>query len=65
MGADDKLLTRDEAAERLGLSSAESLRRLRRLRRIGFVKVGRRVRFRPGDVEAFIAAHHVPAGERG
>ena len=54
----DRLLTVDEAAERLG-TSTRFVRRLVAERRIAYVKVGRHVRLDPTDVEAFIAARRV------
>jgi excisionase family DNA binding protein len=56
----DKLLTVEEAAERLG-TSVRFARRLVAERRIAFVKVGRHVRIDPADLEAFIAAGRVEA----
>ena len=60
-GADgvlDRLLTVEEAADRLG-TSVRFVRRLVAERRIAYVKVGRHVRLDPTDVEAFIAASRV------
>ena len=57
---DNKLLTVEEAAERLG-TSVRFLRRLIAERRIAFVRVGRHVRIDPADLEAFIAAGRVEA----
>jgi excisionase family DNA binding protein len=54
----DRLLTVEEAAERLG-TSTRFVRRLVAERRIAYVKVGRHVRLDPADVEAFIAARRV------
>jgi excisionase family DNA binding protein len=54
----DRLLTVEEAAERLG-TSTRFVRRLVAERRIAYVKVGRHVRLDPTDVEAFIAARRV------
>jgi excisionase family DNA binding protein len=56
----DKLLTVEEAAQRLG-TSVRFLRRLIAERRIAFVRVGRHVRIDPADLEAFIAAGRVEA----
>jgi excisionase family DNA binding protein len=56
----DKLLTVEEAAERLG-TSVRFLRRLIAERRIAFVRVGRHVRIDPADLDAFIAAGRVEA----
>jgi excisionase family DNA binding protein len=54
----DRLLTVDEAAERLG-TSTRFVRRLIFERRIAFVKVGRHVRITPGDLDAYVAAGRV------
>ena len=54
----DRLLTVEEAAERLG-TSTRFVRRLVAERRIAYVKVGRHVRLASDDVEAFIAASRV------
>ena len=54
----DRLLTVEEAAERLG-KSVRFVRRLVAERRIAYVKVGRHVRLDSGDVEAFIAGSRV------
>jgi excisionase family DNA binding protein len=54
----DRLLTVEEAAERLG-TSTRFVRRLVTERRIAYVKVGRHVRLDPTDVEAFIATSRV------
>jgi excisionase family DNA binding protein len=54
----DRLLTVEEAAERLG-TSVRFVRRLIAERRIAYVKVGRHVRLDPTDVDAFIAASRV------
>jgi excisionase family DNA binding protein len=54
----DRLLTVEEAAERLG-TSVRFVRRLIAERRIAYVKLGRYVRLDPADVEALIAASRV------
>ena len=54
----DRLLTVEEAADRLG-TSVRFVRRLVAERRIAYVKVGRHVRLDPTDVEAFVAARRV------
>jgi excisionase family DNA binding protein len=54
----DRLLTVEEAAERLG-TSVRFVRRLVAERRIAYVKVGRHVRLDPTDVESFIAGSRV------
>jgi excisionase family DNA binding protein len=56
----DRLLTVEEAADRLG-TSVRFVRRLVLERRIAFVKVGRHVRISPADLDAFIAAGRVDA----
>jgi excisionase family DNA binding protein len=56
----DRLLTVEEAADRLG-TSVRFVRRLVAERRIAYVKVGRHVRLDPGDVETFIAASRIEA----
>ena len=57
----DRLLTVEEAADRLG-TSVRFVRRLVAERRIAYVKVGRHVRLDPADMEAFIAASRVEVG---
>ena len=57
----DKLLTIDQAAERLG-TSARFVRRLVFERRIAYRKVGRYVRFHPDDLAEYMAAHRVEVG---
>jgi excisionase family DNA binding protein len=59
----DRLLTVEEAAERLG-TSTRFVRRLIFERRIAFVKVGRHVRITPGDLDAYVAAGRVDALRR-
>jgi excisionase family DNA binding protein len=54
----DKLLTWDEAAERLG-TTPRHVRRLVFERRIAYRKLGRYVRFHPDDLEEYIAANRV------
>jgi excisionase family DNA binding protein len=54
----ERLLTVEQAAERLG-TSVRFVRRLVAERRIAYVKVGRHVRLDPADVEAFIGASRV------
>jgi len=54
----DRLLTVEEAAERLG-TSTRFVRRLVAERRIAYFKVGRHIRLDPADVEAFIAVSRV------
>ena len=56
----DKLLTVEEAADRLG-TSVRFVRRLIADRRIAYVKVGRHVRIAQGDLAEFVAAGRVEA----
>jgi excisionase family DNA binding protein len=56
----DKLLTVEEAAERLG-TSVRFVRRLVFERRIAYTKLGRHVRIATSDLDAFIAEGHVKA----
>ncbi len=51
----DKLLTVEEAADRLG-TSVRFIRRLVAERRIAYVKVGRHVRIGEDDLAGFVAA---------
>jgi excisionase family DNA binding protein len=57
----DRLLTVEEAADRLG-TSARFIRRLILERRIAYTKLGRHVRIAPGDLDAFIRAGRVEVG---
>jgi excisionase family DNA binding protein len=54
----ERMLTVEQAAERLGTSS-RFVRRLIAERRIAFNKLGRHVRLSSGDVDAFIRAGRV------
>jgi excisionase family DNA binding protein len=54
----DKLLTMEEAAERLNITPRH-VRRLVFERRIAYRKVGRFVRFHPDDLAEYVAAHRV------
>jgi excisionase family DNA binding protein len=56
----DKLLTMEEAAERLNITPRH-VRRLVFERRIAYRKVGRFVRFHPDDLAEYVAAHRVEA----
>ena len=58
----DKLLTVEEAAERLG-TSVRFVRRLVFERRIAYTKLGRHVRIAGRDLDAFIQAGRVEAGQ--
>jgi excisionase family DNA binding protein len=58
----DRLLTVEQAAERLG-TSARFVRRLVFERRVAYVKLGRHVRIAAGDLDAFIRAGRVEVGE--
>ena len=54
----EKLMTFEEAADRLG-TSVRFVRRLVVERRIAYVKVGRYVRFHPDDLAEYEAAHQM------
>jgi excisionase family DNA binding protein len=54
----DKLLTMEEAAERLN-TTPRHIRRLVFERRIAYRKVGRYVRFHPNDLAEYVAGHRV------
>ena len=54
----ERLLTVDEAAERLG-TSARFIRRLIAERRIAYTKLGRHVRIAARDLDAFLASGRV------
>jgi excisionase family DNA binding protein len=54
----ERLLTVDEAAERLG-TSARFIRRLIAERRIAYTKLGRHVRIATRDLDAFVASGRV------
>jgi excisionase family DNA binding protein len=56
----DRLLTVEQAAERLG-TSVRFVRRLVAERRIAYVKVGRHVRICEADLARFVAAGRVEA----
>jgi excisionase family DNA binding protein len=56
----DKLLTVEEAAERLG-TSVRFVRRLIAERRIAYIKVGRHVRIAEADLSRFVAAGRIEA----
>jgi excisionase family DNA binding protein len=53
----DKLMTFEEADERLG-TTPRHMRRLVLERRIAYRKLGRFVRFHPDDLAEYVAAHH-------
>jgi excisionase family DNA binding protein len=57
----ERLLTVDEAAERLG-TSARFIRRLIAERRIAYTKLGRHVRIASRDLDAFVASGRVEPG---
>ncbi len=59
----ERMLTIDQAAERLG-TSARFVRRLITERRIAFSKLGRHVRLNSADVDAFIRAGRVEPWSR-
>ena len=54
----DKLMTFEEAAERLG-TTPRHMRRLVCECRIAYRKLGRHVRFHPDDLAGYVAAHHM------
>jgi excisionase family DNA binding protein len=54
----ERLLTVNEAAERLG-TSARFIRRLIAERRIAYTKLGRHVRIAVRDLDAFVASGRV------
>jgi excisionase family DNA binding protein len=56
----DKLLTVEEAADRLG-TSVRFVRRLVLERRIAYIKVGRHVRISETDLAGFVAAGRIEA----
>ena len=56
----DRLLTVEQAAERLG-TSVRFVRRLIAERRIAYVKVGRHVRIAEADLASFVAAGRIEA----
>ena len=56
----DRLLTVEEAADRLG-TSVRFVRRLIAERRIAYVKVGRHVRIAESDLASFVAAGRIEA----
>jgi excisionase family DNA binding protein len=60
----DKLLTMEEAAERL-CTTPRHVRRLVFERRIAYRKVGRYVRFHPDDLAEYVAAHRVEVARPG
>jgi excisionase family DNA binding protein len=58
----DKLLTPEEAAERLNITPRH-VRRLVFEHRIAYRKLGRYVRFHPDDLAEYVATHRVEAGQ--
>ena len=56
----ERLLTVEEAADRLG-TSVRFVRRLIAERRIAYVRVGRHVRIAEADLASFVAAGRVEA----
>ncbi|HET7518430.1 MAG TPA: helix-turn-helix domain-containing protein [Actinomycetes bacterium] len=56
----DKLLTVEEAADRLG-TSVRFVRRLVLERRIAYIKIGRHVRIAEADLASLVAAGRVEA----
>jgi excisionase family DNA binding protein len=59
----ERLLTVDEAAERLGMS-ARFIRRLIAERRIAYTKLGRYVRIAARDLDALVASGRVEPRSR-
>jgi excisionase family DNA binding protein len=57
----DRLMTFEEAAERLG-TTPRHMRRLVVERRIAYRKLGRYVRFHSDDLDEYVAANRVEAG---
>ncbi|MFJ8298366.1 excisionase family DNA-binding protein [Streptomyces sp. NPDC094447] len=60
MNSDDRLLTVDEAAERLG-TGVRFIRRLIQERRIRYVKLGKHVRIADSVLTAYVEERTVPA----
>jgi excisionase family DNA binding protein len=58
----DRLLTVEQAAERLG-TSVRFVRRLVFERRIAYVKLGRHVRIAASDLDGFVRASRVEVGQ--
>ena len=56
----DRLLTAEEAADRLG-TSVRFVRRLIAERRIAYIRIGRHVRIAEADLASFVAAGRVEA----
>jgi excisionase family DNA binding protein len=56
----DRLLTVEQAADRLG-TSVRFVRRLIAERRIAYIRVGRHVRIAEADLASFVAAGRVEA----
>jgi excisionase family DNA binding protein len=56
----DRLLTVEEAADRLG-TSVRFVRRLIAERRIAYIRVGRHIRIAEADLASFVAAGRVEA----
>ena len=61
---DERLLTRDEVADRFGLSKRFLETAARRGDGPPFVRIGRLVRYEPGAVRAWIATRRVAMEER-
>ena len=60
----DRLLDREEAADMLGLSPATLAAWAMDGRHLPVVRLGRRVKYRLRDIEAYVEASTSPAGER-
>lgn len=61
---DEKLLTPNELAERLGVSVYTVHRLANQKNGLKAYKVGSLTRFKPSDVEAYLAAHEIKAPEK-
>jgi len=59
-----ELLTTEQTAARTGLSVNTLLKHRKQHRGLPFVRLGRTVRYRTVDVEAFLAARTVTPGEQ-
>ena len=60
-----ELLTTEQAATRTGLSMNTLLKHRKQNRGLPFVRLGRTVRYRTADVEAYLIAQTVHPGEPG
>ena len=60
-----ELLTTEQAAARTGLSTNTLVKHRKQNRGMPFVRLGRTVRYRTADVEAYLIAQTVRPGEPG